>query len=130
MASHSGWDLLALPRLWRGGIRGLQVGVSVSVVELGTAAQGGGCTRGMWAHCTAAGFAPGVGHWAGVTVLARGWTGHMQGGIQKSRGQGWPPGRSGSDHCQWLLQLHRDVFRAHACARVLLVAVSCLEKPQ
>lgn len=54
------------------------------------AGDSGGCTRGSWGPCTPAGFAPGIGHCASGTVLAQPWTRHMQGGIQESRGQGWP----------------------------------------
>lgn len=89
-------DLLALPRLWHGGIRGLQVGVSVSVAGLGTATECGVLRHVSSLHthrvCT-----------RDLSLLSPSWTRHVQCRIQTGRGQGWSPGRSGSGHCQWLL---------------------------
>lgn len=99
-------DLLALPRLWHGGIRGLPVGVSVSVAGLGTPTECGVPRHvgSLHAHrvCT-----------RDPSLVSPSWTRHVQCRIQAGRGQGWSPGRSGSgprQEWQWSLPVAAPVL--------------------
>lgn len=120
MASHSGWNLLVLPRLWRGDIRGHQVGVAVSVVEWGQPPNAVVApeARGLIAH-------PQGLHQGSVTVLVSlSW--HMDGQGTGSAGCRQAGDKAGPwQECQWpppaaapaLLRLFLDMFMHKGFAR-------------